>query len=64
LIIGELDSPKNILNPENCINPSRKIITQNHWQNINYLEIELGIELGKPRLKTPNVEKLISLSGN
>ena len=64
LIISELDSPKNILNPENCINPSRKIITQNHWQNINNREIELGIQLGKPRLKSPNVDKLISLSGN
>ena len=64
LIISELDTPKNNSKPENCIKPTKKIITQNHWQNMNNREIELGIELGKPRLKTPNVDKLISLSGN
>ena len=64
LIISELETPKNNSKPENCIKPVKKIITQNHWQNMNNREIELGIESGKPRLKTPNVEKLISLSGN
>ena len=64
LIISELETPKNNSNPENCIKPTKKIITQNDWQNMNNREIELGIELGKPRLKTPNVDKLISLSGN
>jgi ferredoxin--NADP+ reductase len=64
MIISELATPKNISNPENCIKPKKKIITQNHWQNMNNREIELGIQLGKPRLKTPNVDKLISLSGN
>jgi ferredoxin--NADP+ reductase len=64
LIISELETPKNNSKPENCIKPTKKIITQNDWQNMNNREIELGIELGKPRLKTPNVDKLISLSGN
>ena len=64
LIISELETPKNNSKPENCIKPTKKIITQNHWQNMNNREIELGFQLGKPRLKTPNVDKLISLSGN
>jgi ferredoxin--NADP+ reductase len=64
LIISELDAPKNNSKPENCISSTKTVITQQFWQNINNREIELGIQLGKPRLKTPNVDKLISLSGN
>ena len=62
LLISDLGTPKNSGDVSDLL-ASHKVITQTHWEAINFAEVSSGEPLGKPRVKVADKSELLRLAG-
>ena len=62
LLVGGLSEPKSAGDISDLIG-DKKVVTQQHWEQINAAEVAAGEPLGKPRKKAVSREELLNLGG-
>jgi ferredoxin--NADP+ reductase len=62
ILVAALNEPKSAGDISELIG-DKKVVTQQHWEQINAAEVAVGEPLGKPRKKAVSREELLNLGG-